>query len=287
MADSMSIKKVTEHFGEHDTRLWRVVQHWVEVAQKDLDFSDVTAIGVDETSKRGHQYVTVFMDLNTKRVLYVTEGKDAKTITRFVEFFKQHSGDPEAVLEISSDISLAFKKDISEHFPNATHVIKLINDAVDSVRRREVKDNPLLKGSRYVWLKNVDNLTEKQQTKLTELNKRHRPTARAYNMRIQLQEIYKRFHKGLARYALKKLIRWMKLSRIPEMKGIAGSIESRLESILAFWDKRRSNAILEGVNSIIQMVQRRARGFRNNEFFKPIIYLVKGGLNIQKYCPYP
>lgn len=82
----MSIKKVAEHLGEHDTRLWRVVQHWVEVAQKDLDFSDVTAIGVDETSKRGHQYVTVFMDLNTKRVLYVTEGKDAKTITRFVEF---------------------------------------------------------------------------------------------------------------------------------------------------------------------------------------------------------
>lgn len=111
-------------------------------------------------------------------------------------------------------MSLAFKKGISEHCPNATHVIdhfhviKLINDAVVSVRRREVKDNPLLKGSRYVWLKNVDNLTEKQQTKLTELNKRHIPTARAYNMRIQLQEIYKLSHKGLARYALKKLIRW-------------------------------------------------------------------------------
>ena len=109
MADSMSIKKVAERLGEHDTRLWRVVQHWVEVAQKDLDFSDVTAIGVDETSKRGHQYVTVFIDLNTKRVLYVTEGKDANTITRFVEFFKQHSGDPEDVLEISSDMSLAFR----------------------------------------------------------------------------------------------------------------------------------------------------------------------------------
>lgn len=293
LAQDMPVSTAADHLGEHDTRLWRVIEHWVNVAREDLDFSEVEAIGVDETSKRGHNYVTIFVDLIKKRVMHVAEAKDASTVDDFCKAFKARNGAPEAVKVATSDMSLAFKKGIRKNFPNATHVldhfhvVKLVNDAVDVIRRREAKEQPVLKRTRYLWLKNPADLSEKQQGKLNAVTKQNLKTGRAYRMRLQLQDIYSLTTEELAKEGFKKLIRWMKLSRIDEMKRVGRTLQENIEAILAFWRHPFSNALLEGVNSIIQNIKRRARGFRNNEYFATMIYLVCGGLNFEPHCPFP
>ena len=142
---------------------------------KSLDFSDAVSNGLDETSsKRGHNYITLFVDLEKSEVLYAAEGKDSATIESFKETLENHNG----------DMSPAFIKGFNKYFPNADiafdkfHVMKNINEAVDKVRREELKENELLKKTRYIWLKNPKNLTVKQQKQMQPLSKMNLKTLR-------------------------------------------------------------------------------------------------------------
>ncbi len=159
--------------------------------------------------------------------------------------------------------------------------IKHANEAVDAVRKEEVKTNPLLKQTKYIWLKNEENLTDAQLTKKQALSKKRLKTGRAYQMRITLQDIYEYCKtKEEAEPLLKKLVSWMKRSRLEPMKSFADLIRNHWDEILNYFDNRYTNAILEGMNSIIQNIKCRARGFRNDEYFKTMIYLVCGKLDI-------
>lgn len=151
-----------------DKRLWRFIKHYVDAAKDLEDYSDVENIGMDETSKKGHAYITVMVDLDDRKVLYTTEGKDHTTVDKFVTDFKEHNGDPENIKLVTCDMSLGFRKGIKDNFPNSKtiidkfHVIKHANEAVDKVRKEEDKVNESLKGTKYLWLKNDANLTDKQ-----------------------------------------------------------------------------------------------------------------------------
>ena len=95
-----------------------------------------------------------------------------------------------------------------------------------------------------------------------------------------------------ADFKLKEFCSWLMHARIPEMKRVAKMIRNHWEGILNYWTYRRTNALLEGLNSIIQNIKRRARGFRNPEYFKTMIYLVAGNLDFSKWtqalkCGYP
>jgi len=125
---------------------------------------------MDETSRRrDHNYVSLFVDLDGPRVLFATDDKDASTVKRFKQDLINHSGDPNAIEEMCCDMSPAFISGVEKEFPEAHltfdkfHVMKVLNDAVDQVRREEIKDRPELKGSRYIWLK------------ISKTSKRHRP----------------------------------------------------------------------------------------------------------------
>ena len=97
--------------------------------------------------------------------MFATPGKDAATVAAFAEDLQAHGGDPQAVTEVSADMSQAFIKGVAASLPNAAvtfdkfHVVSLVNGAVDKVRRHERHDHPELAGTRYVWLKNPENLT--------------------------------------------------------------------------------------------------------------------------------
>ena len=148
------------------------------------DLSAVDAIRMDETSRKGHNYITIAVDLKRRNVLYVTEGKDHETVGCFVEDFRAHGGNTENVGVITCDMSLGFRKGILENFPEAHtiidkfHVIKHCNEAVDKVRKEEAKTNELLRRTKYIWLKNEKNLTENQREKKTALCRKHLRTAR-------------------------------------------------------------------------------------------------------------
>lgn len=160
LAKHISVSKIASMVGENDTRLWPFIRHYVRDARLLADYSKTTAVGIDETSKKGHNYITVVADLIEKKVIHVASGKDSSTVNGFAEDFKEHNGKTENISVVTCDMSLGFQKGIRENFPNSSmiidrfHVIKHANEAVDAVRKKEVKDHPILKGTKYLWLKN-------------------------------------------------------------------------------------------------------------------------------------
>src|SRR5664279_2978512 len=90
------VPRVAAMTREHDTRVWRVLEHHVAVQREKLSFADVRRVGMDETSARkGQDYVTTFMDLDARRVLFATEGRDSATVAAFADDLTGHGGDPE------------------------------------------------------------------------------------------------------------------------------------------------------------------------------------------------
>nr|CBX27720.1 hypothetical protein N47_H25420 [uncultured Desulfobacterium sp.] len=168
MAKAMPVKSIANIVKEHDTRLWRVLNHYVHESRQESDFSAVTEVGVDETSsKRGHNYVSLFVDMKSSQVLSATEGKDASTLERFNADLEAHLGDPSNIREVCCDMSPAFISGVEKHFPEAHltfdkfHVLKIINEAVDEVRRQEQQSRPELKRTRYIWLKRTQKISRR------------------------------------------------------------------------------------------------------------------------------
>ena len=287
LAKSMPTSDVARMVGENDTRLWRIIKHYVDEARAQADYSNVSAIGIDETSKKGHKYISVFANLETHKVLYVTDGKDQSTVDKFAADFKAHNGDCEKIEIVTADMSLGFKAGITRNLPNAStiidkfHVIKHGNEAVDTVRKAEVKENEQLRGTKYLWLKNDENLTEKQQATKNALLSKHLKTGRACMMREELQEVYaSSATRAEAESSLKKLCSWMMHSRLEAMKKFCRLLRGHWNEILNYFDQRYTNAILEGLNNIIQNIKCRARGFRNANYFATMIYLVIGDVDL-------
>lgn len=287
MAKSMPVKSIAAIIGEHDTRIWRIINHYVEEAREREDHSAVTMVGVDETSsKRGHNYVTLFVDLAVPKVLFATEGKDASTVKRFSDDLVAHKGKPESIKEICSDMSPAFIKGVNDNFADAQltfdkfHIMQVITNAVDEVRRQEQKDRPELQRSRYLWLKNQNNLKAAQRDRLVELSlpKMNLKTARAYRMRLTFQEFFEQ-PPALAEAFLKKWYFWATHSRLQPMKEAAYTIKRHLPGILRWFTSRINNGVLEGINSLIQATKARARGYRSNRYLINMIYLINGKLN--------
>ena len=162
-----------------DKRLWRGVEYYVSRAIAPFDLSAVPAVGLDETaSKRGHNYVTVFIDMAKREepVLFVTPGKGQETLKQFAAFPKTPQGPPENVLEGVCDMSPAFLSGIAEPLPNAEvtvdgfHIVQLFTTALDDVRKPECHIRPLPKNLRWAVLKkgDPDNLSTNQRYALAE-----------------------------------------------------------------------------------------------------------------------
>lgn len=117
LAKSQPVADIAEQVGEHDTRLWRFIRHYVDEARLYEDYTGVEAIGIDETSRKGHRYITVVADLVERNVICVVPGKDSTTIKRFARDFMDHNGDPDRVRLVTCDMSLGFAKGIRERLP--------------------------------------------------------------------------------------------------------------------------------------------------------------------------
>ena len=286
LSGHMPISVLANMVDEHDTRLWRFIKSYTKAARSLEDYKNVRGVGVDETSRRGRNYITVGVSHDDGRVLFVTEGNDSAAIARFAEDFKEHGGNPANVDFVTSDMSAAFLKGVGEQFPKSLkiidhfHVIKQANDAVDEVRREEVKSKGELKKTKYLWLSGDHRLSDEDIAWRASLLKKRLKTCRAYGMRVELQKIYAESRdRAEAESRLRKLCGWMMRSRLDRMKTLCGTLRSHWEEILNYFDHPRTNAVLEGVNSMIQWIKRRARGFRNLGYFETIIYLTCGKLN--------
>jgi len=286
LAKQMPVRAIANFVGEHDTRLWRILHHYVDEAREEADYSQVQRVGVDETSRsKGHNYVTLFADMDDSRVLMATEGKGASTIEDFKADLIDHKGSPEQIKEMCSDMSPAFISGIEKHFPEASvtfdkfHIMKVINDAVDEVRRQEQKQQPALKGTRYIWLKNPMNLKVSQRKTLSELKLKdlNLKTSRAYHIRLNFQQLFDQTVEQSEAY-LKKWYFWATHSRLEPIKQAAYTIKRHWDGVLRWFKSRITNGLLEGLNSLIQAAKARARGYRTTRNLITMIYIIAGKL---------
>jgi transposase len=273
-----------------DGAVWRMLRRAVAEARAAADYSDVARAGMDDTAcRRGQSYVSVMVDLDARRVVAVTEGRDRGAPGRLAGELEAHGGDGRAIREVTRDMSEAYALGVSEAFPEAAqtvdrlHVMRLAAKATDRVRCREARSSEekrrLLRGTKYCWLKRRENLTGRQAALRESLAGEHLLTARACAMTEALRAVYACPGRGSAGRELDRVLSWIAHSNVPEMKVVARTVRKEREGILNWFSRNATNAILEGLNSVIQSVKRAARGFRNVEYFKTMIFLRLGRLD--------
>ena len=269
----------------HDTQLWRLAHHHVDEALAEVDMSEVKEIGIDETSaKRGQHYISLVVDMVTRKLLFAVEGKGHEVLEDFRRDLLAHAGDPGKIREASLDMSPAFVKGLRENFPKAHltfdrfHIMKIIGEAVDEVRRKEAKERPELKKTRYIWLKNPTNLTTGQEKTLNSLQDANLLTAEAYRMRLTFQDLYYQCNQEDAAQFLDEWIHMVEASGLEPMVKVAETIRTHKDGILRWFKSGRTNGILEGINSLIQAAKAKARGYRTTRNLIAMAYLIAAKL---------
>ena len=288
LVQEMPVRAVAHLVREHDTRIWRVIGHYVTRARQRVDMAGVRAAGLDETgNRRGHDCITLFVDLPARRLLFATPGKDARTVQAFAEDLQAHGGDPRAIEEVSMDLSPAFQKGVAEHLPNARitfdrfHLMKPVNEAVDQVRRLEALSRPDPEKTRWIWLKNPDHLKATQQEQPDGLKDRNPRTALAYRMRLAFQEIFTLQNRHQGAVLLKAWIENAKASGLPPLVKVAHTILNHWGGVLRWFESQVTNGILEGFNSLLQSAKSRARGYRTHKNFINMAYFILGRLDFR------
>ena len=289
LAREMPIKVTASFLGEHDTRIWRVIDHYIQNARLHADHTGVQRVGMDETSARkGQDYVSFFFDMDQRRLLFGTEGKDHNTVKAFTEDLKAHNGSVKNITDASLDMSKAFIKGVRETMPNAEitfdpfHLIKLMNEALGKVRTEEATVFPnLMKNSRYSLLKNPENLTEKQTETLFNLCSYRLKTARAYLIKLALQDVYFASTRKDAEERLTAWYKWAVRSQIDQVRKVAKTVKNHWNGILAWFDSKLSNGFIEAINGLIQSAKRRARGYRTTKNLINMAYLIAGKLDFR------
>lgn len=294
----MPVKTAAGLLGLHDTRLWRLLDAYVPEAYAQADFSGLRQVGCDElNSRKGQHYLTVFADLAQRRVLFATPGRDASTWSAFAAELPRHGARVDQIEQVSIDMSAPYAKAARRHCPKAQivwdrfHVMKNVGAAVDEVRQREhrrllARDDARLRRTMWLWRRNPDSLSQEQTAQLQSLKETNLLTAKAYQMRLTLRDIYELPDPALMRRKLLAWSRWvMQWVRrqdyvLAPMKKAAKSIRKHIEGIVAFAQGRLSNAYMEAINSVFSAVKRKARGFRTNKNLTNILYFTAAKLQI-------
>jgi transposase len=293
LVKEMPVSAAARFVEETDQRLWRIVKYYVGKAVERLDLTGLSAVGLDETAaKRGHTYVTVFIDMDRKNkpVVFVTPGKGKATLAQFKAFLKAHKGKVDRIAEVVCDMSAAFIAGVGKTFPNAAitvdwfHVVQLFTKALDQVRRNEARHNKLPKALRWAVLKRADaTMTDAQAQALAELEASDLKTSIAWRVKEKLRWIRQAPTAQAARWRITHFLRHA--AEIigddpildPVRKALA-TFQLHAQRILQRWTSTHSNARLEGLNGLFQAARARARGYRNISTFITMIYLIAAPL---------
>lgn len=282
----MPVLAAARELGIPDTKLWRILRRHVRAAWEATDIGQPKRIGVDETAaRRGHEYITVFVDLDARRVLFACPGRSGESLEKFREFLETRDVDL-AGIEFACDMSPAFLRGIREFFPGARvtldkfHLVALLTKAVDETRKEESRQYRKLKGTRWIWLKNPDNLTDRQREELKAflIQNDYCQTAQAYGFKLQFQELFRHPRQAAEKILAAWLDRALE-SGLQHIERAAGTLFRMREFLMNWFDSRISNGVLEGLHSVLQATKNKARGYRNPDNLIAMSYLLHGKLN--------
>jgi transposase len=287
----MSMSAISQEIGEPDSNLWRVFRYHIGMAVQGINMESVKRISVDETAnKRGHDYVTIFTDLDSAEVLLVVEGRKKETFEQLYGTLFDKGGHPGNIELFSMDMSKSYKSGRASYFAHSKevfdrfHIKKGLNQAVDKVRKKEVVENESLKKTKYIWLKNEKNLTDKEKSQLNNfLIESTTDTANAYQLKGGFDHLW-----NVQAKAVEPLLNeWINLASSVQLKPIntfINTIKNNYNGVVNSMITGITNAVAEGINSIIQMAKSRARGFRNIENFKAMIYFLGNDFKFNFHC---
>ena len=255
-------------------------------------------IGIDEFSyRKHHRYLTTVVDHDRRRVVWAAPGKSADTLK---SFFEELGEDGCARIEaVTMDMSKAYIKAVRESVPHAQiifdrfHVQRLASDALDEVRRAQVRFVGLsekgraIKHSRFALLKNPWNLTRKEKEKLSDLQRTNAPLYRAYLLKETLAQALDYKQPGHARRALEDWLAWASRSKLKPFVKAARTIRKHFDGIVAYFQERLTNGIVEGFNNKLRMIARRAFGFHSSPPLIAMLYLCCGGIQLDPPLPEP
>jgi len=310
LCQSQPVSHAAKMLRVRDKRLWRQIEHYVAEARARQDMSKVRLVGIDETSiKRGQNYITVTHDLDEKRLLFASHGRDHDAVEAFAADLQQHGGDRTAIAHACIDMSAAYAKGIGKSLPGAQisydryHVVALANKAMDEVRTAEWKDesrrveeelgalDPSQRRS-ILWgmRRNPAGWSDTQANAMHWLQRANLKTARAWRLKMGLREVYAhaRSHNDatLAAADLRRWISWARRSRLDSFKRLGTTLKEHFEGVVRGMLDHRSNAFVEAMNGILQQAKRAARGFRTASNFIAIAYLRMGKLTHLPASPF-
>lgn len=282
----MPMAVVAKLLGVSGNRVGRVLDFHVDAARAKEDYAGVRAIAVDERSAhRGQRYVTVFHDAQARRVLFAVAGRKADTFAAFVEDLVAHAGAAKAIETVSMDLSKAYQAGARAHCPNATlcfdpfHIVALAHQALEQVRRQEVKQEEDLKGIRWATLKNPVHWTRKQVYAMHFLQHSNLKTARAWRIKEAVRAVFRDCQTtDAARTALTAVISWARRSRLTPCKRLGATLRDHLDGILEHFRCGLSNGYAEAMNGLIDAAKRRARGYGTDRRLITMCYLIGGKL---------
>jgi transposase len=279
---------VARLFDVHWNTVAAAVRQAVAYGLEHRELGETLYIGIDELSRqKGHVYVTNVYDLKDKRLIWSGEGRSKETLE---EFFAEHGKAlKDKVKGVCCDMWQPYIDMVKERLPDATlvfdkfHIIQHLLRAVDEVRREESrvlkKGNPeLLKRTRYLWLKNPENLTDKQRARLGHLEKLNLRCNRAYFLKESFREFWNYKYKGWAKRFLKKWFWWATHSRLEPMRNFAWMLRRQEDDILNYFEMRIDNGAVEGMNNKAKVVSHRCYGFRTASNYITALYHCLGKL---------
>jgi transposase len=254
------------------------------------EFSDTSHIGIDEKSfLKGQSYASVLYDLDNSHVLEVVKDRTEESAITLLETIPETARDKVAAVAV--DMWKPFMSAIETTLPEADivhdkfHIVSYLSDAVDDVRRKEHKDlmidgSDILKGTRYTWLRNPENWTEKDEATFEALKDAGLQVGRAWMIKENFAYFWEYTYEQSARNFFDGWYFWATHSRLEPIIKVAKMIKSHFKNIITYLKHRITNAKAEGLNSKIQTVKSAARGFRNFDNYRIAILFHCGGLNL-------
>lgn len=281
LSQSMTLNDVARFLDVSWDLVKGIVHKRLRRAADKRSWSELRRIAIDEVAiKRGHRYVTIVLDLETGRVVYVEEGKDHEALEGFFRKLARAGAELEA---IAVDMSSAYRKAIEMYASDEVdvvhdryHLVASMNDTVDAVRRQqqrrlEGEDKEVIKGSRYLLLHGEETLDEQSPERIAQLDEvleANEPLQKAYVLKEKFRRFWEQPNKWAAKaYLLEWIIEALSVGN-QHLTKMAKRVLRHFDRIAAWYDHEISTGPLEGINNKIKVLQRKAYGFRDTEFFK-------------------
>jgi transposase len=286
----MSARSAGSLMGISSKRVFRIVNRYVGTALSHQDLDPVKHLSVDETSSRkGHKYLTIMTDRTARKVVGVAVGKDKEAFSNALIDMEIRGTDRTEVRTVTMDMSRSYIAGVSETMPQAEitfdrfHIASKMNEAVDTIRRKDQREYKALKGSRYLWLRNSSSLSEKQREEVSTLSQTYPNIGEAYRLRELLKQV---LDDAIESSRITPLNNWIKeawASKLEPVRDFVRMLHQHWYGIKAYFKKVASNAFAERVNLKIQEIKRTAKGYRNIQNFITMIYFHLGGLNLKTH----